>query len=155
MAIARAVLEYISSRKLGAKAMFATHYHELTVLSETLDGVNNYNVAVKKRWESITFLRRIVPGAADRSYGIEVAALAGVPKELVTRAREILKDLESGQTHEPVLTPKKEDDSGQLTFGSMPDNPVVQRLKQIDMDTYTPIEALNLLYELTELSKQL
>ncbi len=155
MAIARAVVEYISSRKLGAKAMFATHYHELTVLSETLEGVNNYNVAVKKRGESITFLRRILPGAADRSYGIEVAALAGVPKELVTRAREILKDLESGQTHEPALISKNVEDSGQLTFGSMPDNPVVQRLKQIDMDTYTPIEALNLLYELTELSKQL
>ena len=155
MAIARAVLEYISSKKLGAKAMFATHYHELTVLSDTLEGVNNFNVAVKKRGESITFLRRILPGAADRSYGIEVAALAGVPKELVTRAREILKDLESGKTEESGVVPSTVEDSGQLTFGSMPDNPVVQKLKQVDMDTYTPLEAMNLLYELTELSKQL
>ena len=155
MAIARAVLEYISSRKLGAKSMFATHYHELTVLSQTLEGVNNYNIAVKKRGESITFLRRIIPGAADRSYGIEVAALAGVPKELVARARDILKDLESGQAQGALQEQLPVSESGQLSFGSMPDNPVVQRLKQTDMDTFTPIEAMNLLYELTELAKTL
>ena len=155
MAIARAVLEYISSRKLGAKSMFATHYHELTVLSQTLEGVNNYNIAVKKRGESITFLRRIIPGAADRSYGIEVAALAGVPKELVARARDILKDLESGQAQGALQEQLPISESGQLSFGSMPDNPVVQRLKQTDMDTFTPIEAMNLLYELTELAKTL
>ncbi|MBR3843941.1 MAG: DNA mismatch repair protein MutS, partial [Clostridia bacterium] len=154
MAIARAVLEYIVSRKLGAKAMFATHYHELTALSQTMEGVNNFNVAVKKRGESITFLRRIIPGAADRSYGIEVAALAGVPKELVSRAREILKDLEFNQPGVPVSVDDPVEHSVQLTFGSMPDNPVVQRLKQVDMDTFTPIEALNLLYELSDLAKQ-
>ena len=155
MAIARAVLEYISSKKLGAKAMFATHYHELTVLSNTLEGVNNFNVAVKKRGESITFLRRIIPGAADRSYGIEVAALAGVPKELVARAKEILQELESGKSESVVLSSEEISDSVQLTFGSIPDNPIVQKLKQVDMDTYTPIEAMNLLYELTEQAKQL
>ncbi len=153
MAIARAVLEYIASRKLGAKSMFATHYHELTVLSQTLEGVNNYNVAVKKRGESITFLRRILPGAADRSYGIEVAALAGVPKELVTRAREILKDLESGNGEVLQSSNQPSAEIGQLSFGSLPDNPIVQKLKQVDMDTYTPLEALNLLYELTEQAK--
>ena len=96
MSIARAVLEYVADKKkLGAKALFATHYHELTVLEEVIDGVNNYNIAVKKKGDDITFLRRIVPGGADDSYGIEVAKLAGVPGEVVKRAKEILKEIES------------------------------------------------------------
>ena len=96
MAIARAVLEYAADkRKLGAKTLFATHYHELTVLEEQLEGVKNYNVAVKKRGENITFLRRIVAGGADNSYGIDVARLAGLPDGLLKRARDILTQLET------------------------------------------------------------
>ena len=96
MSIARAVLEYIADkRKIGAKTLFSTHYHELTELEGKLDGVKNYNISVKKRGSTITFLRRIVRGPADGSYGIEVAKLAGVPSGVVNRAREILLELES------------------------------------------------------------
>ena len=95
MSIARAVLEYCADRKmLGAKTLFATHYHELTELEGSLPGVVNYNIAVKTRGEDIVFLRKILPGGADRSYGIEVAALAGLPDRVLRRAREILKALE-------------------------------------------------------------
>jgi DNA mismatch repair protein MutS len=155
MSIARAVLEYIASKKLGAKAMFATHYHELTELSQTLKGVKNYNIAVKKRGDNITFLRRIVSGSADRSYGIEVAALAGVPKEVVTRAKEILAELEQGSTEEKpsVIVPQLEEQ--QLSFASSSINPVIQKLKETDMNTLTPIEALNLLFELTNQAKSM
>ncbi len=154
MAIARAVLEYIASKKLGAKTMFATHYHELTVLSEVLDGVKNYNIAVKKRGDNITFLRRIVPGSADRSYGIEVAALAGVPKEVVERAKSILLDLESGINETPVVV-KQQNEMGQLSFASIPDNPVINLLKETDVNTLTPIEAMNMLHQLANQAKSM
>lgn len=96
MSIAKAVLEYVTDKhKIGAKTLFATHYHELTELENTLDGVKNYNIAVKKRGDDITFLRRIVRGGADGSYGIDVAKLAGVPESVVRRARAILKSLEA------------------------------------------------------------
>ncbi len=155
MAIARAVLEYIASKKLGAKALFATHYHELTELSNQLEGVNNFNIAVKKRGDNITFLRRIIPGSADRSYGIEVAALAGVPKDVVERAKTILSELEQGTCDVQPALPTKNETFGQLSFGAVPDNPIIQKLKQTDMNTVTPIEALNLLYELTNQAKNL
>ena len=149
MSIAQAVLEYIVSKKLGAKVMFATHYHELTCLAGTLEGVNNFNIAVKKRGDDITFLRRIVPGGADRSYGIEVAALAGVPKTVVKRAKEILSELESGEhgsMSEHSAAPA--DDGMQLSLMSSFENPVIEKLKAVDLDTLTPIEAMNKLYEL-------
>ncbi len=154
MAIARSVLEYIASKKLGAKAMFATHYHELTVLSETLEGVKNYNIAVKKRGDNITFLRRIVQGSADRSYGIEVAALAGVPKDVVERAKDILAELEAGDVpRTPIST--SNDSSGQLSFASVPDNSIVTQLKETDVNTLTPIEAMNLLHQLANQAKSM
>ena len=154
MAIARSVLEYIASDKLGAKAMFATHYHELTELSDTLAGVNNYNIAVKKRGDQITFLRRIIPGGADRSYGIEVAALAGVSKSVVNRAKEILAELESASnTVKPLVSETEE--QPQLTFATTPDNAVMRKLKETDMNTLTPIEAMNLLYELSNQAKSM
>ena len=149
MSIAQAVLEYIVSKKLGAKVMFATHYHELTCLAGTLEGVNNFNIAVKKRGDDITFLRRIVPGGADRSYGIEVAALAGVPKTVVKRPKEILSELESGEhgsMSEHSAAPA--DDGMQLSLMSSFENPVIEKLKAVDLDTLTPIEAMNKLYEL-------
>ncbi len=154
MSIARAVLEFIVSKKLGAKAMFATHYHELTELSQTLPGVKNYNIAVKKRGDNITFLRRIVPGGADRSYGIEVAALAGVPKGVVDRAKQILNELESGTVSNRSVS-EEESGFGQISFATAPDNAVVRKLKEIDTDTLTPIEALNVLYELVNLAKSM
>ena len=99
MSIARAVLEYCASpKKLGSKVLFATHYHELTVMEQEIEGLKNYNIAVKKRGEDVIFLRKIVPGAADDSFGIEVARLAGIPDKVVSRARTILKELESGNS---------------------------------------------------------
>ena len=97
MAIARAVLEYAADKKrIGAKTLFATHYHELTDIEQEIEGVRNYNIAVRKRGADIVFLRKIVPGAADDSYGVEVARLAGLPDKVVSRARELLRALESG-----------------------------------------------------------
>ncbi len=149
MSIARAVLEYVvDKKKLGAKTLFATHYHELTVMEQTIEGVKNYNIAVKKHGDDITFLRRIVPGGADDSYGIEVAKLAGLPNAIIERAKKILKDLESGNSSiQPVLKPR-EDESEQLSLLPSSNNALAQRLESVDINTLTPIEAMNLLYEL-------
>jgi len=156
MSIARAVLEFIADKKkLGAKSLFATHYHELTVLEELLDGVRNYNVAVKKRGDDITFLRRIVPGGADDSYGIEVAKLAGVPDWIINRAKQILKELSSNPHSESINNQRKisvsETDDLQLSMIPAGDNAVSEKLRNTDIDTLTPIEAINLLYELKKL----
>ena len=146
MSIARAVLEYCADRKkLGAKTLFATHYHELTVMQDLLDGVKNYSIAVKKRGDDITFLRRIIPGGADDSFGIEVAKLAGLPNSIINRAKEILKELESGSNTPTVIKEKSEDMQMSLISN---DNAVVERLSEVDLNTLTPIEAINLLYEL-------
>lgn len=147
MSIARAVLEYCADRKkLGAKTLFATHYHELTVMQDLLDGVKNYSIAVKKRGDDITFLRRIIPGGADDSYGIEVAKLAGLPNSIINRAKEILNELETG-SNAPAIIKEKNDNDMQMSLISN-DNAVVERLSEIDLNTLTPIEAINLLYEL-------
>ena len=146
MSIARAVLEYCADRKkLGAKTLFATHYHELTIMQDLLDGVKNYSIAVKKRGDDITFLRRIIPGGADDSFGIEVAKLAGLPNSIINRAKEILKELESGSNAPTVIKEKSEDMQMSLISN---DNAVVERLSEVDLNTLTPIEAINLLYEL-------
>ena len=149
MSIARAVLEHCADKKkLGAKTLFATHYHELTVMEELLDGVKNYNIAVKKRGDDITFLRRIVPGGADDSYGIEVAKLAGVPNSIITRAKDILSELESGKGEENNEKKRSDSDMGQLSLISAAQSPVTEKLEGVDLNTLTPIEAMNLLYEL-------
>ncbi len=148
MSIARAVLEYCADKKkLGAKTLFATHYHELTVMEDLLDGVKNYNIAVKKRGDDITFLRRIVPGGADDSYGIEVAKLAGVPNTIIGRAKEILAELESGRA-ETVVKKSNPDEEAQLSLLGVVQSPVIDKIKNVDLNTLTPIEAMNLLYEL-------
>lgn len=148
MSIARAVLEYCADKKkLGAKTLFATHYHELTIMEQLLDGVRNYSIAVKKRGDDITFLRRIIPGGADDSYGIEVAKLAGVPQSIINRAKEILKELESGQGETKVIEKPVSDDM-QLSLLGTSASPVIERLNETDINTLTPIEAMNLLYEL-------
>ena len=153
MSIARAVLEFVADKKkLGAKALFATHYHELTVMENLLDGVKNYNIAVKKRGDDITFLRRIIPGGADDSYGIEVAKLAGLPDWIIKRAKEILKELTSGKTDDKetfanISSHSSEEDT-QLSLLDTASNAVTDKLKSVDVNTLTPIEAMNLLYEL-------
>ena len=150
MSIARAVLEFVADKKkLGARALFATHYHELTVMEELLDGVKNYNIAVKKRGDEITFLRRIVPGGADESYGVEVAKLAGLPDSIIERAKEILAELNASapQEHMTRETPAQED-SLQLSLMPDTDSMILKKLRAVDVNTLTPIEAMNILYEL-------
>ena len=151
LSIAWAVMEHIA-KKVKAKTLFATHYHELSVLEDELEGVKNYNTACKKRGDEITFLRKIVPGSAEASYGIEVALLAGVPMSVVKRAKEILASVEKGETVE-VKSNKKAEDTFQMGFGMA--NPVAEELKSIDPTTLTPIEAMNKLYELCQKAKNL
>ncbi len=151
MSIARAVLEYIADKRcLGAKALFATHYHELTELEQQVDGVLNYNIAVKKRGDDITFLRRIVRGGADDSYGIEVSKLAGIPESIINRAKEILKGLEEGSDITVKRSIRKdepeEEELSQLTLEGGRNSELIERLRRIDVNTLTPIEALNMLY---------
>jgi len=153
MSIARAVIEFIADKKkLGAKTLFATHYHELTALEDALDSVKNYNIAVKKRGDDITFLRRIVPGGADDSYGIEVSKLAGIPDVIIARAHEILTALENGTCVQPTIKAQKQNqeqyENAQTSLLSLAESPVIEKLKTIDVNTLTPIEALNALYEL-------
>lgn len=150
MSIARAVLEYVTDKKkLGAKTLFATHYHELTELEEKMSGVKNYNTSVKKRGDEITFLRRIVRGGADGSYGIEVAQLAGIPKSVVGRAREILAELEENGTAPVIQTRTREViDEPQMSFESGINDDIIDELKMLDVNTLTPIEALTKLYEI-------
>ena len=149
MAIARAVLEYCADRKkLGCKTLFATHYHELTVLEGEVDGVKNYNIAAKKKKDEIIFLRKIIRGGADQSYGIEVAKLAGVPEKVIKRARAILEDLECGEGHVPSA--KVQVQSEQLSMADMGEQTVLQKLRMTDVNVLTPIEALNLLVELKQ-----
>ena len=148
MSMARAVLEHCADkRKLGAKTMFATHYHELTALEDEVDGVKNYNISAKKRGDDIIFLRKIVRGGADDSYGIEVAGLAGVPDSVVKRAKIILKDLEDEDApRRERAAPQSE--SGQLSLLDMGGSEIAAALNSTDLNTLTPLEALNLMFEL-------
>lgn len=156
MSIARAVLEHVADkRSLGAKALFATHYHELTVLEELVSGVKNFNIAVKKRGDDITFLRRIVRGGADDSFGIEVAKLAGVPNSVVNRAKQVLRELESGRPVTPKGSGRKprEEETAQLSLVPPQESEVLARLRQMDVNTLTPIECMNTLFELSKLAQ--
>ena len=147
MAIARAVLEFCADRKkLGAKTMFATHYHELSALEGEISGVRNYNITAKKQSGSLVFLRKIVRGAADDSYGIEVAKLAGVPEAIIGKAKDYLKELEQGGIAPVPSQPSGEDD--QISFADVGADEVRRILQDADLNTVTPIEAMNLLYEL-------
>lgn len=147
MSIARAVLEHcVDKRRLGAKTMFATHYHELTVLENELNGVKNFNISAKKRGGDIIFLRKIVPGGADESYGVEVAGLAGVPNAVIKRAKEILSSLEADTA--PCSPKKRPDDGGQMTMTDLSAQEIKNDILNLNIDTMTPIEAMNVLYEL-------
>lgn len=156
MSIARAVLEYTADKKkIGAKSLFATHYHELTELENEMDSVKNYNISVKKRGDDIIFLRRIVRGGADGSYGIDVARLAGVPDTVVKRAKVILKSLEEGNPQTVVkFANEQNDDDMQVSLGSSLNEEIANELKILDVNTLTPIEAMSKLYELSAKAKQ-
>ena len=148
MSIARAVLEYCADKKtLGAKTLFATHYHELTELENTLPGTVNYSIAVKARGEDIIFLRKIVPGGADRSYGIEVAKLAGLPDKVVQRAKAVLAELETENGVQYVAARREAD---QMSLDAIGEGEVLDALRRCQPDTLTPIEAMSLLYELKQ-----
>ncbi len=155
--IARAVIEYIADpKKLGAKTLFATHYHELTDLESLIPCVKNYNIAVKKRGDDITFLRKIIRGGADDSYGIEVSKLAGIPEWIIKRAHEILEELEAGKAAPaPKVRGKKRREAPledqQVMLPGAKISPVEELLKQTDLNTMSPIEALNKLYQLKAL----
>lgn len=162
LSIAWAVIEHISDSKLlGAKTLFATHYHELTELEGKIDNVNNYCIAVKEKGDDILFLRKIVKGGADKSYGIQVAKLAGVPDTVISRAKEIVEELVHTDItsrikdiavhgHVPKLKTKKYDevDLAQMTlFDTVKDDDVLDELKNLDVSNLTPIDALNTLYQ--------
>ena len=148
LAIAWAAVEYLHAR-VRAKTLFATHYFELTELAEQLEGVKNYHVSVKETGGGIVFLRKVEPGAADRSYGIEVAKLAGLPNEVVERAREVLVEHEFAEQQATAhLSPGASPPPAQLTIFTPLSQPVLEKLREVDLNRLTPLEALNLLAEL-------
>ncbi len=153
LSIARAVAEYIHNNpRLGAKTLFATHYHELVELANFLPRVKNFNVAVTEEGGEVIFLRKIVPGGVDKSYGIHVAQLAGLPRSVVHRANEVLEELEEGSRRDLARPSvkgrrRKPEPAQQLTFfGQKP--PVLEELEELDIDSLTPLQALTKLYEL-------
>lgn len=150
MSIARAIVEYTASRKIGAKTLFATHYHELTSLEGEIDGVVNYNIAAKKRGDNITFLRKIIRGSTDDSYGIEVAKLAGLPNEVIKRAKEVLASVEA--TARAVSAsdakPEEERDDTLISFDDCINEQVIEELKAVDINTLSPYEAMSFLFGL-------
>ncbi|MBE6621400.1 MAG: DNA mismatch repair protein MutS [Ruminococcaceae bacterium] len=150
MSIARAVAEYTAGKKIGAKTMFATHYHELTVLEKEIEGVVNYNIAAKKKGDDITFLRKIVKGATDDSYGIEVAKLAGVPNDVIRRAKDVLRQLTETQAKPQRVVPEV---NTNITFDDFKADEVREKLLNTDVNLLTPVEALNLLVELKQLAE--
>jgi len=150
MAIARAVLEHAADpKKLGAKTLFATHYHELTAMEQELQGLKNFNIAVKKRQGDMIFLRKIIPGPAQASYGVEVAKIAGIPDGVIHRARTLLRQLEEGGAPVPMQMQAALTD--QMSLVDVSGAELRQRLEAVSLDTLTPIEAMNLLYELKKL----
>ena len=147
MSIAKAVMEYIHS-KIKAKTLFATHYHQLIALENELSGVKNYSVAVKERGGDIVFLRRIIPGGTDRSYGVHVAKLAGLPKKVLDRANEILQEYDCGDmaSRPMVQQPEPQNDA----MGSLFSNNLAEQILKMDVMSMTPIEAMNALYKLQD-----
>ena len=149
MSIARAIIEYTNGKKIGAKTLFATHYHELTSMEDEFSGIVNYNIAAKKRGDNIIFLRKIIRGSTDDSYGIEVAKLAGLPNEVIRRAKEILATVE--KTSRTLTTSNSnfaDEVENLITFEDITEKSVIEDIKKIDINTMTPVEAMNLLFEL-------
>ncbi len=146
MSIAWAVAEYLHNEpRAGCKTLFATHYHQLTELAKSLTRVRNYHMPVKEAGDEIVFLRRVLPGSVDRSYGIQVARLAGLPRRVTERARAVLSALESGGS---LLRPRAPVQTTLLPLSAPPD-PVVEELRALDVDNMTPMEALLKLHELS------
>ena len=151
MAIARAVLEYCADRrKLGAKTMFATHYHELSALEGEIDGVRNYNISAKKQGGTLVFLRKILRGAADDSYGIEVAKLAGLPDAIIKKANMYLRDFESSGTG---ILPEHIEEDDQISLTDIGRDEVKKILEATDINSMTPMDAMKLLDELQRMVK--
>ena len=165
LSIAWAVVEHISNTKLlGAKTLFATHYHELTELEGAINGVNNYCIAVKEQGDDIVFLRKIVKGGADKSYGIQVAKLAGVPDSVIARAKELVEELSSADitarakeiaagsqvppAHKAVPKPDEVDMLQMSLFDTVKDDDIIRELGELELARMTPIDALNTLYRL-------
>ena len=152
MSIARAIVEYTNSRKIGAKTLFATHYHELTVMEDEFEGIVNYNIAAKKRGDSITFLRKIVRGSTDDSYGIEVAKLAGLPNEVIKRAREVLASVEATSKAISENNGGKQKntpaDDGMISLDDCVNEQVIAELKAVDINTLSPFECMSFLFDL-------
>ena len=164
LSIAWAVVEHISNVKLlGAKTLFATHYHELTELEGTMSGVNNYCIAVKEQGDDIVFLRKIIKGGADKSYGIQVAKLAGVPDQVIARAKELVEELSSADiatkareialesanvspSQRKVVTKPDEVDLNQMTlFDTVKSEDIIKEIEELQINEITPVEALNIL----------
>ncbi|MBQ3131106.1 MAG: DNA mismatch repair protein MutS, partial [Clostridia bacterium] len=152
LSIAWAVLEHIADReKCGAKTLFATHYHELTELEGKLPGIKNYRISVKEVGEDIIFLRKIVRGGADKSFGIQVARLAGLPQEVIQRAREILAELEASDInidHASILEKSNDSDQQMTLFGAPSPEDIMKELRELDINAITPMDALNMIYDL-------
>ena len=150
MSIARAIVEYTASRKIGAKTLFATHYHELTSMEYEFDGIVNYNIAAKKRGDNITFLRKIVRGSTDDSYGIEVAKLAGLPNEVIKRAKEVLASVEASAKSiklTDVDEKVEEKDESLISFDDLINDQVIEEIKNTDINTLSPYECMSLVFE--------
>ena len=151
MSIARAIVEYTAGRRIGAKTLFATHYHELTSMENEFDGIVNYNIAAKKRGDSITFLRKIVRGSTDDSYGIEVAKLAGLPNEVIKRAKEILATVEESAKNIKLTDreeTKVEKDESLITFDDCINDQIIEELKKADINMLSPYECMTFLFDL-------
>ncbi|MCY3797168.1 MAG: DNA mismatch repair protein MutS, partial [Chloroflexi bacterium] len=147
LAIARSVIEYIHNNpRLNCRTLFATHYHELTELPNILPRSANFNVAVAEQGDEIVFLHRVLPGGADQSYGVHVAQLAGMPRSVVDRARELLFQLEEDGSDFSLRKPSPQ--RQQLSFFDTPENPVMVSLRSLEVDGLSPLEALTKLYEL-------
>ncbi|MBE6701277.1 MAG: DNA mismatch repair protein MutS [Ruminococcaceae bacterium] len=152
MSIAKAVLEY-TVKNIGAKTMFATHYHELSELEGVLDGVNNYNIAAKKKDDNIVFLRKILKGSADDSYGIEVAQLAGVKSEVIKKAKANLRMLEKYKVDLTISGPTMEiEENSNISFDDIVETELVDKLKNLDINALTPYESMSMLYELVKIA---
>ena len=150
VSIARAVAEHIcTSRKLGCKTLFATHYHELIGLENELDGVKNYSIAVNKHGGTIRFLRKIVRGGVDESYGIDVAKLAGLPSKVVSRARELLEEMERSRTEERAA--EKQSEGGQISFGAVDREAALGMLERTNIDELSDAECRELLRDMAAL----
>ena len=156
MAIARSVLEYCAGKKLGARTLFATHYHELCAMEGTVNGVKNYNIVVKKHGDSIVFIKKIVRGGTNDSYGIDVAKLAGIPDSVIKRAKEVLTEIEEragGVKNNNFIAPQYEEEA-QVSFGNYVKDELIEKLKLVEPDVLSPIEALSMLYDMVKKAKE-